>query len=106
MDGVFAFFPVAGAQLIRLQGIQNPQNFIRVTTYAQIRHHHKTNDAFGVNDEGGPLGNTGFFIQNAQIGAQPTKDRANRLDRRCVDAMPSAQTRCPHWRPELGCRDR
>jgi len=69
LHGLFARSPVSGADLVRvglhvLEGLQNPQGFINVTTHGQVVDRGVHDDAIGIDDEQATQGDTLSVIED------------------------------------------
>jgi len=74
LNDVFALVPIAGAEFVGLQSIENAQHFLRIAADAHVGDISKADDAFRIDDEGGALGNAGFFIEHAEGGRKLAVD--------------------------------
>jgi hypothetical protein len=54
-QNLLALLPVAGAELIGLQGVEHAQDFLRVAADREVVHRNETDDVLRVHDEGGAL---------------------------------------------------
>ena len=57
-DGL-ALVPVAGAKFVSLQSIEHSQDFFGIAADREIVDRDEANDAFGIDEEGGPLATRG-----------------------------------------------
>ena len=69
LHGLFARSPVSRADLVRvglhvLEGLQNPQGFINVTTHGQVVDRGVHDDAIGIDDEQATQGDTLSIIED------------------------------------------
>ena len=69
-EGLFALLPVAGAEFVGLQRIQNTKNFLRIASDGKIVDGNKADDVLGIDDEGGALSDAFLRIENAQLFAE------------------------------------
>src|SRR3982750_376892 len=55
-QNLLAFLPVAGAELVRLKRVEDPQGLLRVAADVEAVHRDVLDDVVGIDDEGGPEG--------------------------------------------------
>src|ERR1043166_598943 len=65
--GLFTFLPVAGAELVGLQGIEHAQDLLRAAADGKIGHVDEADDVLWIHDESGALGHTLLRIQDAEL---------------------------------------
>ena len=63
LDDLFALLPVAGAEFVGLQRVQHPQHFGRIAADAHVGDIDEADDAFGIDQIGGALGNARVRIK-------------------------------------------
>src|SRR5262245_51706533 len=61
-ERVLAFLPVAGAELVGLQGVEDAQDFLRVPADAQVVDRGEADDALGIDDEGCAQGDAFLLV--------------------------------------------
>src|SRR5215471_4801580 len=66
LEDVLAPLPVAGAELVGLQGIEDAQHFRRIATDGKVVHRHEADDAVGIDDEGGAQAHALGLVENAE----------------------------------------
>src|SRR6056297_41304 len=81
LQGVFTLLPVAGAELVGLQGVQYPQHLVGAAADVQIGDINEAHDIVRVDDKGRPLRDAFCFVENAQRGAQFTLDVGEHRER-------------------------
>src|SRR6516165_3775709 len=74
LEGLFALLPVARAQLIGLQRIEDAQHFLRASADIKVGDVHEAHDALRIDDEGGTLRNPGLGIENTQCAGELALD--------------------------------
>src|SRR3981189_3757817 len=66
LERVFALLPVAGAQLIGLQGVQHAQHFLGAAAYVEVGDVDEADHTVRIDDEGRALRYAGLRIEDAQ----------------------------------------
>src|SRR5882757_8901212 len=61
-----ALLPVAGAELVGLQGVEHAQHFLRIAADRQVVDRHEADDALGIDDEGGAQADALALVEDAQ----------------------------------------
>src|SRR5690606_4954185 len=74
LEYFLAILPVAGAELVGLQGVEHAQDFLRIAADAEVVHRHEADDAFRVHDEGGAQADAFRLVQDAELLAELTLD--------------------------------
>src|SRR5690349_10208595 len=64
VDGRVALAPVAGAQLVGLQSVQDPQHLVDITPHGSGGGRDELDFVIGIDDEGDPVGDT-LVVQHA-----------------------------------------
>src|SRR3954470_132980 len=84
---VLALLPVAGAQLVGLQGVQNAQDFLRVAADRQVIDRSEADDALGIDDEGGAECHAFGLVEDAELGAQLALDVGQHRERQVTQVV-------------------
>src|SRR5690625_5001031 len=72
LENLFALLPVAGAEFVGLQRVQDAQGLLRVPADTQVVHGHVADDAVRVHDEGGPQADAFVHVKDAELGGELT----------------------------------
>src|SRR5581483_2829557 len=70
LDRRFPFFPVAGAELVGLEGVQSPEDLLGVPADAQVIDADPSDDPVGIDDVGGAERHLLFGVKDAQLLAE------------------------------------
>src|SRR5882757_1261769 len=65
-EDVVALLPVAGAELVGLQGVEHAQHFLRIAADREVVHRHEADDALGIDDEGGAQADALVLVEDAE----------------------------------------
>src|SRR6516225_8980225 len=74
LKGLFALLPVAGTELIGLQGIEHPQYFLGAAADVEVGDVDEADYALRIDDEGGALRHAGLGIENPERSRQLALD--------------------------------
>src|SRR5512132_875446 len=74
LENVFALLPVAGAQLVHLQSVQDTQHFLRVSADIEVVHRNEADDPLGIDDERRAQTHALALVEDAESGAQLSLD--------------------------------
>src|SRR4051812_19348569 len=84
---VLALLPVAGAELVGLQGVEDAQHFLRVAADVQAVHRGPLDGAVRVDDEGRAQRHAGFLVEDAERGRELALDVGQHRDRQVADVV-------------------
>src|SRR3954454_1221692 len=73
-EGFFALLPVAGAELVGLQGIEDTKDFERIASDGEIVDGNEADNVVRIDDEGGALCHTFLGIEDAEGDKEFTLD--------------------------------
>src|SRR5512132_2582305 len=93
-QNVFALLPVAGAQLVRLQSIEDTQHFLRVTADIEIIHRDEADDPLRIDDERRAQTHALALVEDAQSHAQLSLDVSQHRKRQ-VPEIREVPSPCP-----------
>src|SRR5213082_1860639 len=74
LERVFALVPVAGAQLIGLQGVQHAQHFLGAAAHVEVGDVDEADHAVRIHDEGRALRHARFRIEDSQRSGELALD--------------------------------
>src|SRR5215831_3019473 len=74
LQGLFALLPIAGTELIGLQGIEHSQHFLGTAPDVEVGDVDEADHALRIDDEGGALRHARFGIQNAERAGELALD--------------------------------